>query len=95
MTTVAALPPTVPASAEPSSIALSINNLPDAAEEARKKKGAGVPGPMPVARDPDKQPDKAADKQPDKAADKGSDKPDKPIKKVSTDKVPIFTNPGF
>jgi serine/threonine-protein kinase len=85
--TVAAVAPTAAPSAEASSTAVSVNSLPDAAEEARKKK-AGVPGPLPTAKDADKQPDKAADKQPDKGSDK-------PIKKVSTDKVPIFTNPGF
>jgi hypothetical protein len=80
---VSAAPTAATTAAEASSAAVSINSLPDAAEEAKKKKAAAAgPGP---AQSPAKEPERTADKP----------TPDKPVRKVPTDKVPIFTNPGF
>jgi hypothetical protein len=65
-----------------------VNSLPDAADA--KKSAAHAPaapqggGGNPRAAAPAPAPEPAGDK----AADK-------PTRKVSTDKVPIFTNPGF
>jgi serine/threonine-protein kinase len=77
--TVASATPSASASA--SSAAVSVNSLPDAEDKDKKKPVAG-PGPAqaPASAAPSSKP----------AGDS-----DKPIKRVSTDKVPIFTNPGF
>ncbi len=74
-----------------SASALSINSLPDATDDP-KKKPAQVSGPLPT--NPDK-PEKTVERTPEKPPEKTADKTDKPPRKVSTDKVPIFTNPGF
>jgi len=85
--------PTVVAVAVPSASALSINSLPDAPDE--KRRPASVSGPMPGKTvDPDKTSDKT-EKTADKVSDKTSEKTEKTVRKVSTDKVPIFTSPGF
>jgi serine/threonine-protein kinase len=65
--------------ASASSTAVSINSLPDA-EEQKKKAAAPNPGAATPAPAP---------------STKATADADKPVRKVSTDKVPIFTNPGF
>ena len=87
--TVAPIPVAVTASASATAsaavAAVSIDALPDAADD--KKKRGGYQGPPSGGRGAAPAPVVAAE-----PADKG---PDKPVRKVATDKVPIFTNPGF
>jgi serine/threonine-protein kinase len=71
-----------------SSSAVSVNNLPDA-PDAKKTSSARAPVAPPAGGGNARA---AAPPPAEQPADKGSDKP---AKKVSTDKVPIFTNPGF
>jgi serine/threonine-protein kinase len=88
-----AAPPTASAAATPSVSAVSINSLPDAPGE--KKAAPRPPAATPVAANPNTggnaRPAVEVNKPDSRGTDKGSDKP----RKVSSDKVPIFTNPGF
>jgi hypothetical protein len=80
--------PTAAASGVPAPSAVAVNSLPDAPDDPKKVATTRVPGPMPGATGKASEP--KSDPKPE------ADKPaDKPTKKVSTDKVPIFTNPGF
>jgi serine/threonine-protein kinase len=86
--------PSATAAALPASAAaVSVNSLPDAPDDV-KKGPVRTPGPMPsVAAKATAEP--KTDPKADAKADTKPAEPDKPTKKVSTDKVPIFTNPGF
>jgi serine/threonine-protein kinase len=67
--------------ASASASAVSVNSLPDAEDKDKKKHGStGQAAPATPSTG---------------STAKAAAEPDKPIRRVATDKVPIFTNPGF
>ena len=87
------------ASAAPSGTVLSINSLPDVEEGKQRGKGT-VPkasaSPTAVAAAPTAVPTVApVSPTADPAPKPAEPKPQEPVKHVTTDKVPIFINPGF